>query len=174
MALQALTKDFLSFLRQHPEIRNQIRAAPGRTLLYAGSFFKPMWKEIADYKRAHPEVTDKQMLPDVLARITAPGTGYLSLLAYVQDLERQVPWQPDADSPRGALCPASSRRMPPGPVSFHIGSGVHAAQKVFAATEASVLSRNPNVDPTTKDLITYFQRCIQSKQADINLGFISA
>ena len=78
------------------------------------------------------------------------------------------------DSPRGALCPASSRRMPPGPCRFRIGSGVHAAQKVFAATEASVLSRNPNVDPTTKDLIAYFQRCIQSKQADINLGFISA
>jgi hypothetical protein len=173
MALQAPTKDFLSFLRLHPEIRNQIRAAPGRTLLYAGAFFKPMWKEIADYKRAHPEVADKQMLPDVLTRITAPGTGYFSLLAYVQDLERQVPWQPDGFTVWRALSGIFAANVT-GPVSFQIGSGVHAAQKVFAATEASVLSRNPNVDPTTKDLIAYFQRCIQSKQADINLGFISA
>ena len=173
MTLQAPTKDFLSFLRLHPEIRNQIRAAPGRTLLYAGSFFKPMWKEIADYKRAHPEVADKQMLPDVLTRITAPGTGYFSLLAYVQDVERQVPWQPDGFTTWRALSGIFAANAT-GPVSFQIGSGVHAAQKVFAATEASVLSRNPNVDPTTKDLIAYFQRCIQSKHADINLGFISA
>ena len=172
MTLQAPTKDFLSFLRLHPEIRNQIRAAPGRTLLCL-LFFKPMWKEIADYKRAHPEVADKQMLPDVLTRITAPGTGYFSLLAYVQDVERQVPWQPDGFTTWRALSGIFAANAT-GPVSFQIGSGVHAAQKVFAATEASVLSRNPNVDPTTKDLIAYFQRCIQSKHADINLGFISA
>ena len=120
MALQAPTKDFLSFLRQHPEIQNQIRAAPGRTLLYAGSFFKPMWKEIADYKRAHPEVADKQMLPDVLARITAPGTGYLSLLAYVQDLSGRCPGS-RMGSPRGGLCPASSRPTPPGPCRSRSG-----------------------------------------------------
>ena len=47
-------------------------------------------------------------------------------------------------------------------------------QNVFAATEIDVLLRNPHVDATTKDLLAYFKRCIQSKQADINLGFISS
>ena len=172
MAFQPATKQYLSYLQKHPEIRHQIRAAPGATLLYAGSFFKPMWKEIADYKRSHPELSQKQMLPDVLARILVPGTGYLSLMAYVQDVERQVPWQPDGFTVWRALSGIFASNAT-GPVSFQIGSGVEAAHKVFAATEASVLARNPNVDGTTKDLLAYFQRCIQSKQANINLGFIS-
>ena len=121
MAFQRATRTLLTSLRGHPEVRQQIRAAPGRTLLYAGSFFKPMWQEVADYRRTHPEVAQKQTLPDVLARITSPGTPHASLLAYVQNVEGQV-----------------------------------------------------HVDPTTKDLLAYFQRCIQSKQSDINVGFISA
>jgi hypothetical protein len=182
MALHPATKTFLSFLQSHPEIRSQIRAAPGRTLLYAGSFggnpvwsgrttFKPMWKEIAEYKRAHPEVADKQILPDVLARVTAPGTRYSSLLAYVQDLEHQVP-ERDAFTVWRALSGIFASNAS-GPVSFQIGSGITVDQKVFAATEASVLSRNPNVDATTKDLLAYFQRCIQSKNPNINIGLMS-
>lgn len=173
MAFQPATKAFLSYLRAHPEVRHQIRAAPGRTLLYAGSFFKPMWQEIADYKRAHPEVAQKQMLPDVLARIMVPGTGYPNLMVYVQNVERQVPWQPDGFTLWRALSGIFASHAT-GAVSFQVGSGFAASEKVFAATEASVLARNPNVDATTKDLLAYFQRCIQSGQADINLGFISA
>jgi hypothetical protein len=173
MAFQPATKTFLSFLQQHPEIRRQIRAAPGRTLLYAGSFFKPMWKEIADYKRAHPEVAEKQMLPDVLARIPVLGSRHVNLLAYVQDLERQVPWQPDGFTVWRALSGIFASNAV-GAVSFQIGSGVESGRKVFAATEASVLVRNPNVDATTKDLLSYFQRCIQSKEANVNIGFMSA
>jgi len=173
MALKPETRAFLAFLQQHPEIRRQIRAAPGRTLLYAGSFFKPMWKEIADYKRAHPEVADKQMLPDVLARVPVPGSRHGSLLVYVQDLERQVPWQPDGFTVWRALSGIFASNAT-GAVSFQVGSGVTPGQKVFAATEASVLARNPNVDATTKDLLAYFQRCIQSKESNINIGFISA
>lgn len=173
MGFQPATKQFLTYLQKHPEIRHQIQAAPDRTLLYAGSFFKPMWKEIADYKRAHPEVADKQMLPDVLARIPVPGSRHVNLLAYVQDLEHHVPWRPDGFTVWRALSGIFASNAT-GAVSFQIGSGVEAGKKVFAATEASVLSRNPNVDATTKDLLSYFQRCIQSKQADINLGFISA
>jgi len=173
MGFQPATRHFLSYLQKHPEVRHQIRAGPDRTLLYAGSFFKPMWREIADYKHAHPELAQKQMLPDVLSHILVPGTGYLSLLAYVQDLERQVPWQPDGFTVWRALSGVFASNAI-GAVSFQIGSGVEAAKKVFAATEASVLARNPHVDVTTKDLLAYFQRCIQTKQADINLGFISA
>ena len=50
MPLQTTTVAILSYLRQNPSIRDQIRAGPGKTLLYAGSFMKPMWKEIEDLK----------------------------------------------------------------------------------------------------------------------------
>ncbi len=60
-----------------------------------------------------------------------------------------------------------------GAVSFWVGSKVTKTDKVFAATEVAVLSRNPRIDATTRDLLAYFQRCIQSKQPNINLGFIA-
>ena len=33
--------------------------------------------------------------------------------------------------------------------------------------------RDPTVDPFAKELLSYFQRCIDSRQPDINLGFLS-
>jgi hypothetical protein len=57
-------------------------------------------------------------------------------------------------------------------VSFQIGSGV-TDQKVFATTELAVLSRNPNVDVITKDLISYYQRCVDSGNTDIGVGFLA-
>jgi hypothetical protein len=60
-----------------------------------------------------------------------------------------------------------------GAVSFCVGSQVTKDKKVFAATEVAVLARNPNLDATTRDLVAYFQRCIQSGQARINAGFIA-
>jgi hypothetical protein len=46
MAIDQPTKDLLGFLHKHPEIRMQIHATPDKTLLYAGSLFKPVWKEL--------------------------------------------------------------------------------------------------------------------------------
>ena len=60
-----------------------------------------------------------------------------------------------------------------GPVSFYVGSGINKKDKVFAATEIPVLLRNPNVDALTKDVLAYYQRCVQNKQQGINFGFIS-
>lgn len=172
MALEKPTQELLSYLQAHPEIRQQIRAVPGKTLVYAGYFFKPMWKEIADLKHSRPEVADKDTLPDVLKRISVPGTSYPNLLAYVQDVERRVPWKPDGFAvwkELSALYAGGAK----GAVSFQIGSGVTPAEKVFAATEVDVLLNNPDVDPTTKDLLAYYQRCIQMGQSDINVGLIT-
>jgi hypothetical protein len=181
--LQEPTKTFLSLLRKHPEIRNQIRAPSDRTLLYVGSlenvrgvlgsFSKPIWKEIDDFKRTHPELREKETLNEVLRRIMVPDLG-TTLFAYVQDLEGK--WKEPKEPERFIVWRALSgifASNASGAVSFQIGSGVTAA-KVFAATEAAVLSRNPNVNDITKDLLAYFQRCIESKQVDINVGFISA
>ena len=171
MVFQPATREFLSFLQKKPGVRQQIRAAHGQTLLYAGGFFKPMWREIEDFKRRDPQLARKEILPEVLARIPAPGTPYPNVRAYVEAVERQVPWQPDGFTMWRALSGIFAANAA-GPVSFQIGSGV-SDQKVFAATEASVLARNAKVDATTKDLLAYFQRCIERGQTEINTGFLS-
>ena len=172
MALQPPTVEILKFLNQNPSIRAQIRATPGNTLLYAGNFFKPVWREIEEMKRTLPQAAMKQTLPDVLARIPVPGKPFSSLLAYVQDIERRVPWKPDGFTIWRALSGILAANAI-GPVSFYIGSGVSKVDKVFAATEMSVLERNPNVDAITKDVLAYYQRCIQNKQAAMNFGYFS-
>jgi hypothetical protein len=172
MALQPATREFLTFLQKHREIRKQIRAAPGQTLLYAGGFFKPMWREIEEFKRRDPQLARKEILPEVLARLSAPGTRYSNLREYVEAVEKQVPWQPDGFTLWRALSGIYASNAV-GAVSFQIGSGV-SDQKVFAATEAAVLARNPKVDATTKDLLAYFQRCIGRGEIDINVGFLSS
>ncbi len=170
MGLQPGTRALLGLLQAQPALRWRIRAAPNCTLLYSGSFFKPAWKEIADFKRTHPELASKETLPDVLARLPVPGTTYPSLLAFVQDVEQ--PWQPDGFVVWRALSGIFASNAE-GSVSFQVGSGI-GDSKVFAATELGVLLRNPKVDQVTRDLLAYFQRCVQTRQADIHLGFLSA
>ena len=172
MSLLPETRAFLSYLQANPGVRQQIRAAPGKTLLYAGSFFKPMWREIEEAKRRDATLASKEILPEVLARIRTPGAPQPTLRQYVEAVERQVPWQPDGFTLWRALSGIFASNAA-GPVSFQIGSGV-TDQKVFAATEAAVLARNPKVDETTKDLLAYYQRCIDRGEATINAGYFSA
>jgi hypothetical protein len=113
------------------------------------------------------------MLPDVLARIPVPSTGHPNLLKYVQHVERLVPWKPDGFTLWKALSGIFAANAT-GSVSFQIGSGVSATEKVFAATEIGVLARNPGIDAITRDLLAYFQRCIQSGQTSVNVGFWGA
>jgi hypothetical protein len=172
MPLQPLTKAFLSFLQQNPAVRDRIRAAPGNTLLYAGAFFKPVWKEITDLKQSNPQVATKETLPDVLACINSPDKSFASLLVYVQNLERRVPWNPDGFTLWRALSGIFAANAV-GAVSFCVASEV-TKDKVFAATELGILARNPNVDALTKNVIAYYQRCLDNKQTAMNFGFISA
>lgn len=173
-SLQEPTRRFLGLLRSHPEIRSRIRADKNQTLLYAGSFFKPMWKEIDDYKRAHPELAEKRTLNEVLRGIVVPGPG-TTLFAVVEQLEKE--WKEPKEPQRFIVWRALSgifASNASGSVSFQVGSAVTPEKKAFAATEVGVLLRNPHIDATTRDLLYYFQRCIQSKQSDINVGFFSA
>jgi hypothetical protein len=174
MAYQAATVGLLKYLRNNPAVRSQVRAGPDRTLLYSGSFMRPMWAEIEMQRQMHAELRDKQTLPDVLKQIAAPaGSGCANLLAHVQQIERQVPWQPDGFTVWRALSGLFAANAV-GKVSFQIGGGITPDTKVFASTEVNVLMRNPRVDSVTKDLLAYYLRCIQSKNADMNVGFISA
>ena len=172
MPLLQPTKDFLRYLQKNPAMRTQIRAAPGRTLLYAGTFFRPVWQEIAMQKQSTPQLASKEILPDVLRRIQVPGTAHSNLLAWAQELDRLEPWRENGFIAWRALSGLFASNAV-GPVSFWVGSQVSKDRKVFAATELSVLARNPNLDATTRDLVAYFQRCVQSGQARINTGFIA-
>jgi hypothetical protein len=183
MALQQTTRAFLAFLHANPQIRKAIRPAPDRAFLYAGTTIrasalgvplaKPMWKEILDLKAAQPEYRDKDTLPDVLARIPTPGAPHATLLAYIQAVEATVPWHPDGFGLWRALSGIYASNVT-GRVSFYIGAGITPASKVFAATEVAVLARNPKIDATTRDLLSYYQRCIQRGDLDINVTFLSA
>jgi hypothetical protein len=174
------TKDFITYLRKNPLIRLKIAAAPGKTLLYSGNFFKPVWKELADLKRTNPQVGDKEMLPDVLSRILLPGQRYPSLLDWAKDLDHLQPWSANGFRVWRALSGIFAANAK-GTVSFYIGSWkMSGEKKVFAATELGVIARNPQVDAVTKDMVAYYKRCVEAKQAaldgewvSINTGFIS-
>lgn len=184
MIVHKATKEFLRFLQAHPEVRSRIRAGANQTVLYSGGFFKPMWKEVKE----DPEMAGKQTLEYVLNRRTPPGNGHATLADYVQAVLQEVKDDKRLDEPtvranhtiiwRALSGIFASNAV--GRVSFQIGEGVSKEidpkkpRNVFAATELDVLLRNPRVDATTRDLLAYFKRCIQSKEANINVGFISA
>ena len=173
MPLHAETLSFLRYLQRNPSVRSSIRAAPDRTLLYAGSFVKPMWKEIEAFKRMHPEYATLQTLPDVLKTLPAPVPDHAHLLAHLENLQGRVPWKPDGLILWKAMSGIFVSNAV-GKVSFQIGSGVTKVDKVFAATEVAVLSRNPRIDPVSRDLLDYYSRCIRNGESAINVGYVAS
>jgi hypothetical protein len=171
MPLLQPTRDFLRFLRWNPATRTRIAAGANATLLYAGEFFRPVWQELEQLKLTSPEVASKEMLPDVLARIQTPGQGHATLLDWAKALDNLVPWQDNGFIAWRALSGIYAANAV-GTVSIYIGSGITRGEKVFAVTELPVLLRNPNIDTVTRDILGYYQRCIQNGQTDINVGFI--
>jgi len=185
------TRDFLVYLHRNSEVRDKIRALPGKTLLYAGGtlkasiwpgevVWKPIWQEIKEWKKTHPEYSDKQILHDVLSQVPVPGIpvagrSFSNLLQYVKYLEEEakVPEKPDLFTVWRCLSGifAANAR---GAVSFAIGDGVKAGRKIFATNEIHVLERNPNIDAQSRSLLEYYVDCVKNKKADIHFGFIAA
>lgn len=165
------TKELLNYLQKNPAIRARIAAPPSKTLLYAGNFFKPIWQELDQLKRSNSQIASKVLLPDVLATIQTPGQAHPTLLVWAKALDALTPWKENGFIVWRALSGIFVSNAI-GTVSFYIGSNVSKNEKVFAATEINVLIRNPNVDAVTKDMLGYYQRCIQSGQSAINAGFI--
>ena len=178
MPLMQPTKEFLSFLQKNPNIRDRIRAAPGKTLLYAGKIIRPAWKEISDLKRSDPGFKDKETLPDVLARTPITGGPFPNLLTYTQDTENKVPWQDNGFIIWRAL-PGIFAANAVGQVSFYIGSDIKYAnadpgseeRKVFVVTELPVLLRNTKIDPATRDILEYYRRCVAGGKSNIDFGY---
>lgn len=171
MPLHNVTKELLVFLQKNPSIRSQIKAPHDSTLLYAGRFFKPIWREIEDFKLLNPQYRSKTMLPDVLMNIRVQHQQYQSLLEWAKAIDSVQPWIENGFIAWRALSGIYAANAY-GTVSFVIGSGITKADKVFAATELPVLLRNQNIDVTTKDLLAYYDRCIKSGLTNINVGFI--
>lgn len=160
MALLAPTRELLVYLCTHPELRARIRARPGATLLYAGAFFRPIWREIATNKQSDPQLASRQILPEVLATLTGLGMPHPNLLAWLQAIEMPQPWAENGFIAWRALSGIFAANAV-GSTSFSIGAPVSKARRVFSATEVGMLARNPNVDSTTRDRVAYLQQCIQ-------------
>ena len=171
MPLLNQTKELLVYLQKNPAVRARIGARTDATMLYAGEFIRPMWQEMHHLKLTNPAAASKQLLPDVLAGIQTPGQQHPTLLAWAKALDSLLPWKENGFIAWRALSGiyASNAR---GSVSFAIGSKVTRSEKVFAATELSVLLRNPNLDANTRDILAYYQRCIQNGVENVNFGFV--
>jgi hypothetical protein len=171
MSLHVNTRAFLTFLQKHPEVRARIAAPRDATLLYAGEFFLKIWQELVDLKRSTHALANKRTLPDVLADVKLSGQPHLNLLDWVKDLERTVPVEEQSIAWRALSGIFAANAS--GAVSFYIGSRVSRDEKkVFAITELPVLLRNPNVDPLTRDVLGYYQRCVRSGHGSVNFGFV--
>ena len=172
MALHIETKALLQFLKNNPAIRSRIKSPPNMTILYAGRLNQAAWMEIKQMRTRYPQLLGRKMLPEVLESIQLVGAPFQNLLVWVQSLESLVPKEHNGFIGWRALSGIFASNAV-GAVSFVIGSGITKEEKVFAATEVSVLLRNPHIDATTKDLLAYYQRCIQNKDPNLNLSFIA-
>lgn len=172
MGLSTEVKELLRYLNQNPSIRNQIRAGHDQTLLYAGHFFKPIWDEIKDERKALGLVHSKVILSDVLDEIDLPNAPYANFMEWMQNLDKIKPWDKNGYIAWRALSGIFASNAS-GKVSFLIGGGVSKSNnKVFAATEIHVLDRNPRIDPVTKNALQYYLRCVNTKHTEINTGLI--
>ena len=172
MPLLPQTRALLTYLQQNPAVRARIAAPRDKTLLYAGHFFMPIWKELEYFKLSHPEAADKTILPEVLARIPTPGQPHPTLLAWAKALDTLSPWATNGFIGWRALSGIFASNAT-GAVSFNIGSGVTSKEKVFAATEVWVLMRNPKIDPLTREILAYYERCIRNGKSSMNFGYMS-
>jgi hypothetical protein len=174
--IQWPTRNFLRFLREHPHVRSQIRAKTDKTLLYAGKFFEAAWIEIRDQRKTVPQMADKEILPDVLRRVAVSGQQFSNLHDWIKSLEILVPKDKNSFIAWRAVSGIFAANAE-GAVSFYIGTGI-TKDKVFAASEVAVLSRNPNLDSLTREVLAYYQDALRTRKvdiggiADIGFGFI--
>jgi hypothetical protein len=109
-------------------------------------------------------------LPEVLATIAMPGQPYSNLLVWAKALDNLQPWRENGFIAWRALSGIYASNAV-GAVSFQVGSGIDKT-KVLAATEIPVLLRNASIDPLTRNIVEYYQRCIRLGQPAVNLGLM--
>ena len=70
--LRAETAEFLDYLHADEPVQSAIRAPRGRTLLYAGAFFSPIFEELQKDRKRNPALARLVTLSDVLGLVPAP------------------------------------------------------------------------------------------------------
>lgn len=177
--LAAETKAFNQYLNKNPAFRDQLRAAPGKTVAYAGSFEDvAAWVRLLRGQLGDPWQNDYQMLPDVLRQITCPTDLFkavglvtppqiVTLLDFVQYLTgdgpwpAKVPWQPDGFTIWRVLSGIFMSNAT-GRVRILVGDVTDPASKVFFRTEIFVLERNPAIDIHARGAIHTLRQRIKS------------
>jgi hypothetical protein len=171
---EAETQEFLDYLRANESIRLQIRAGRDKTLLYAGSFFQAVFRELEEDKKKNSSLAGLQMLSDVLELVPAPpGRAERSLKGYVEGLLGRVAERPDGFAIWNALSTIFAGNAE-GRVYFSVGSGINREDKVFAAAEIEALLKNPRIDDVTREMAYYYHDQIQKGELNINVGFVPA
>jgi len=168
MTIQSQTKEFLSYLQQNRDVRDKIKADANKTLLYAGVFFGPIWRELELFQRRYPGTI--QILPEILQKIQAPPGNPGTLRSYVDTLTVRVPPSDQLIIWKALSGIFASNAV--GTVYFSVGSGVDGQQKVFPSTEISVLRRNQKISAESRQMVEYFQRCVREKNTRMNAGFL--
>jgi hypothetical protein len=174
------TRDLLHFLHKNPIIRSNIKAPPDATLLYVGGFMRSMWLDIQMRRHpcfADPAYASKWTLADALRKIPTPGQ-HPTLEAWALHLDRLEPFEQNGyvawRALSGIFCANAM-----GKVSFCVGTWDPADAdprkrlKVFPVTEIPVLLRNPRIDPTSRQMLEFYDRCVKGGQAAINVGYIA-
>jgi hypothetical protein len=174
MSLEAETQEFLDYLRANESVRSLIKAGRNKTLLYTGSFFQSIFKELEKEKKKNANLARLQMLSDVLEQIPAPPRcADRTLKRYVDSLLRRVPERPDGFAVWNALSTTFAGNAE-GRVYFSVGSGITREDKLFAAAEIEALLNNPRLDDVTREMAYYFHDQIQKGELNINVGFVPA
>jgi hypothetical protein len=168
MAIQPETRAFLVYLQKHKDVRARLKADRDKTLLYAGHFFAPMWRELESFQRKNPGTI--QILPDVLRKIPAPPGSRGTLKDHVDGLTAKV--SPGDQLIIWKALSGIFASNAEGTVYFSVGSGVDSNTKVFPSTEISVLARNKNISIEARQMVEYYQRCVREKRVDMNAGFL--
>jgi hypothetical protein len=100
-----------------------------------------------------------------------PGTGYDSLLDWPKALDAVQPWKENGFIVLHALSGIYASDAV-GTAPFYIASGIAKTDKALQQLNSQSSRGNPNVDPLTKDILSYYERCIQRGESAINFGFI--
>jgi hypothetical protein len=124
MSLEAETQAFLLYLDANQSVRSLIRAAPNKTLLYAGRFFGAIFEDLEKDKAKNANLAKLQTLSDVLMLVPAPPTcADRTLKSYVEGLLARVPERPDGFAVWNALSTIFAGNAE-GRVYFTVGSGI--------------------------------------------------
>lgn len=171
MGLPSEIIEFAVYLKNNPSIRSKICAGEHRTLVYCGSYLKPVSEELVNLRSRLKFFEELFLLNQILMQIKIQGRQWGTLYEWLLDLEENHPFEAGSNVAwrivSGIMC-----KNAVGHVSFIIGDGVTPASKIFAQTEINVLRRNKNLTQDTYEMIDYCSKKIRCSGEKIRIIFL--